>query len=199
MAVSDDKIADCTVNNYAALNLKHPQRETCSNTDPTDTDCSSISECFALKALTSFPNGSNAGLDDILSQVSKDLTAKSNGQTGLNFLRALTNLVNVILEGKVPFELRPYFFGAKLRWKARWRTSCYRCRQYFPLVVRKVCQKPSLRLTSIKVRRSKNRCFTLFDRKPPAQRKRDFENWLWKRFQIDKPTIHAWESLEHTL
>ena len=43
-----------------------------------------------------------------------DLTAKSNGQTGLNFLRALTNLVNVILEAKVPFELRPYFFGAKL-------------------------------------------------------------------------------------
>ena len=29
-------------------------------------------------------------------------------------VRASTNLVNVILEGKVPFELRPYFFGAKL-------------------------------------------------------------------------------------
>ena len=42
-------------------------------------------------------------------QVLKDLTAKSKGQTGLNFLRALTNLVNAILEGKVPFELRPYF------------------------------------------------------------------------------------------
>ena len=39
---------------------------------------------------------------------------KSNGQTGLNFLEALTNPVNVILEGKVPFELRPYFFGAEL-------------------------------------------------------------------------------------
>ena len=44
----------------------------------------------------------------------EDLTAKSNGQTGLNFLRALTNLVNVIPGGKVPFELRPYFFGEKL-------------------------------------------------------------------------------------
>ena len=44
----------------------------------------------------------------------KNLTAKSNGQTGLNFLRALANLVNVILEGKLPFELRPYFFGATL-------------------------------------------------------------------------------------
>ena len=62
----------------------------------------------------SFPNGSSAGLDVISPQILNDLTAKSNGQTGLNFLRALTNLVNVILEGKVPFELRPYFFGAKL-------------------------------------------------------------------------------------
>ena len=33
---------------------------------------------------------------------------------GLNFLRALTNIVKVILEGKEPFELRPYFFDAKL-------------------------------------------------------------------------------------
>ena len=62
----------------------------------------------------SFPNGSSAGLHGISIQTLKDLTAKSNGQTGLNFLRALTNLVNVILEGKVPFELRSYFFGAKL-------------------------------------------------------------------------------------
>ena len=53
-------------------------------------------------------------LDGISNQILKDLTAKSNGQTGLNFLKAITNLVIVILEGKVPFELRPYFFGAKL-------------------------------------------------------------------------------------
>ena len=62
----------------------------------------------------SFPNGSNAGLDDISHQIWKDSTAKSNGQTGLNFLGALTNLVNVIPEGKVPFELRRYIFDAKL-------------------------------------------------------------------------------------
>ena len=52
--------------------------------------------------------------DGISPQILKDLTAKSNGQTGLNFLRALTNLVNVILEGKVLLQLRLYFFGAKL-------------------------------------------------------------------------------------
>ena len=79
----------------------------------------------------SFSNGSSAGLDGISPQILKALTAKSNGQIGLIFLRALTNLVNVILEGKVPFELRPYFFGAELiALKTRWRTSSYRCRQY---------------------------------------------------------------------
>ena len=62
----------------------------------------------------SFPNGSSAGLDCNLPQILKDLTAKSNWQTGLNFLTASTILVNVIFEGKVPFELPPYFFGAKL-------------------------------------------------------------------------------------
>ena len=62
----------------------------------------------------SFPNCSSAGLYGFSPQILKNLTAKSNGQTGLNFLRALTNLVIVILEGKVPFELRPYFFGEKL-------------------------------------------------------------------------------------
>ena len=114
MAVGDDKIADFTVDNYAALKLKHPQRESCSVPDPTDIDCFSTSEFFVHKALMSFPNGSSARLDGISPQISKDLTAKSNGPTELSFLRALTNLVNVILEGKVPFELRTYFFGAKL-------------------------------------------------------------------------------------
>ena len=104
IAIGDDKIADFTVDNYAALKLKHPQRETCSSTR----------SFFVHKALMSFPNGSSAKLDGILPQILKNLTSKSNGQTGLNFLRALTNLVNVILEGKLPFELRPYFFGAKL-------------------------------------------------------------------------------------
>ena len=46
-----------------------------------------------------FPKESSAGLEDISPQILKDLTAESNGQTGLIFLRALTNLVNVILEG----------------------------------------------------------------------------------------------------
>ena len=61
MAVGDDKIADFMVDNYAALKLKHPQRETWSVPDPTDIDCFSTSEFFVHKALMSFHNGSSAG------------------------------------------------------------------------------------------------------------------------------------------
>ena len=103
MAVGDDKFADFTVDSYAGLKLKHPQSETCSVPDPRDIDCFSTPKLFVHKVLMSFPNGSGAGLDCISPQIWKDLILKSNGQAGLNFLRILTNLVNVILDGKVPF------------------------------------------------------------------------------------------------
>ena len=115
MAVGEDKIADFTVDNYAALKLKHPQRETCCSVpDPTYIDCFSTSEFFVHNSFMSFPNSSSAWLDGISSQLLNDLTAKSNEQTGLNFSKTLTNLVNEILEEKVPFEIRPYVFDAKI-------------------------------------------------------------------------------------
>ena len=46
MAVGDNKIADFTVYDYAALKLKHPQRETCYVPDPTVIDYFSILEFF---------------------------------------------------------------------------------------------------------------------------------------------------------
>ena len=90
MTVGYDKLADFTFVNYAALKVKHPQRP-CSVPGPTVIDCFSTSEFFVHKALMSFPNGSSARLDGISPQILKDLTAKSNGKTGLKFLRALTN------------------------------------------------------------------------------------------------------------
>ena len=109
MAVDDDKIADFTVNNYAALKLKEPQREFCSVPEPTDLDCFLNSEFFVHSVLMSFTSGSSAGLDGTSPQILKRLTATSNGLTGMNFLRALTNLVNVneILDREVPREIRP--------------------------------------------------------------------------------------------
>ena len=96
MAVGDEKVADFTVD--VDLMLKQPQRETCSVPDPTDIDCFSTSKFFVHKALVSFPSSASAVLNGILPQVLKKVTAKSNGQTGLNFFRAQTNFVNLIRE-----------------------------------------------------------------------------------------------------
>ena len=61
-----------------------------------------------------FPNGSAAAPDKIVPQIFKDLVSKSNGSAGLNFLKSLTKLINLIGDGKIPEPLRPFFFGAKL-------------------------------------------------------------------------------------
>ena len=52
--------------------------------------------------------------DKIVSQIFKDLVSKSNGSAGLNFLKSLTKMINLIGDGKIPISLRPFFFGAKL-------------------------------------------------------------------------------------
>ena len=61
----------------------------------------------------SFPNGSALSADKNVPQIFKDLVSKSNGSAGLNFLKLLTKLINLIEDGKLPEPLRP-FFGAKL-------------------------------------------------------------------------------------
>ena len=62
----------------------------------------------------SFPNGSAAGPDKIVPQIYKDLVRSSNGSAGLNFLKSVSKLINLIGDGKIPEPLRSFFFGAKL-------------------------------------------------------------------------------------
>ena len=62
----------------------------------------------------SFPNGSSTCPNKIVPQIFKDLVSKSNGSAGLNFLKSLTKLINLIGDGKIPGPLRSFFFGAKL-------------------------------------------------------------------------------------
>ena len=98
MAVGDDNIADFTFDNYAALKLsRNIRRGKLALFRTPQISIVLQPRCVSSTRLSCpSPNGSSAGLDEILPQVLKDLPAMSNGQTGLNFLRALTNLVNVI-------------------------------------------------------------------------------------------------------
>ena len=62
----------------------------------------------------SFPNGSKAGPYKIVPHFLKDLVGGSNGSAGNNFLKILTELLNLIGDGKIPEPLESFFFSAKL-------------------------------------------------------------------------------------
>ena len=69
MAVGNHKIANFTVENYAASKVKHPHNKLCSVPDPTDFNYFLTSKCFKHKALISFPDGYSAALDDSLTAI----------------------------------------------------------------------------------------------------------------------------------
>ena len=71
-------------------------------------------EPTVAKAINSFPSGSSGGPSLLVPQLYKDLIAKSNGLIGNEFLQKLTSVLNIVLEGKIPVGLRPFFFDAKL-------------------------------------------------------------------------------------
>ena len=79
ITAGDAMVGDFSVDNYAALTLKHPQKDTCFVSDPTDIDCLSAQEFFGHEALMSFPNNSSASLDSISPHVLKDLTPSQTG------------------------------------------------------------------------------------------------------------------------
>ena len=82
ITIRSDNIKDFTDENYAALKLKRPQRELCCVPETKDINYFSTSEFFVRTAVKSFPNSFSAGLDGISPEIWKDLTTKSNGQSG---------------------------------------------------------------------------------------------------------------------
>ena len=93
---------------------KHPQRVKFAAPIPENLHSFFVTDFDLYKTIMSFPNGSAAGPDKIVPQIFKDLVSKSNGSAGLNFLKPLTKLINLIGDDKIPEPLRPFFFGAKL-------------------------------------------------------------------------------------
>ena len=61
-----------------------------------------VTEFEVYKAIMSFPNGSEAGLDKIVRKFFEDLDSNSNGNARFNFLKSLSKLLNLISEDKVP-------------------------------------------------------------------------------------------------
>ena len=84
---------------------KDPQLAKIAAPNPENLDSFFVTDFDLYKAIMSFPNGSAAGPDKTVPQFLKDLVSKSNGSAGLNFLKSLTKLINLIGDGKIPKPL----------------------------------------------------------------------------------------------
>lgn len=73
-----------------------------------------VSEQDVVKNINGFPNGPAAGIDGILPQHIKDLTAPNTGEAGLKLVKSITNLCNFMLAGKIPSKLCAIMYGASL-------------------------------------------------------------------------------------
>ena len=71
-------------------------------------------EAQAFKAIRLFPNGYGGGLDGLRPQHLKDMVGGLNREHETSLLQSLTLFVNLVLDGGVPTEIRPIFFGATL-------------------------------------------------------------------------------------
>ena len=76
----------------------------------------SVTEANVAQAIRSFPNANPffAGPDGLRPKHLKDMTVPSAGDTGLQLLKSLICLMNLILNGYTPQKIRPLFFGANL-------------------------------------------------------------------------------------
>ena len=73
-----------------------------------------LSEEDILRSIMSFPNGLAGGPDGLRPQHLKYLISTSAGAGGPVLLRALTDLVNIIMKGDTPSSISSFFFGVSL-------------------------------------------------------------------------------------
>ena len=114
LLVSDEVFAAPSEEGLAKLRLKHPPAtvDPCTLPVPQPDSCLSVVEADVRKAIMSFPAGSSAGPDGLRPQHLKDLI--SCQEKGPDLLTALTGFVNMVLSGRCPEEVAPFFFGGRL-------------------------------------------------------------------------------------
>ena len=133
IVASSDTLAPNDESTYEALLHKHPQTEVFQALDtPNDTVCASTTSNFIKKAINSFPAGSAGGPTALYPQVLKDLTSDSNPADNSVILDSLCRFVNIVLQGNIPSEVKPYFFWGKPYCieEKMWRYKTHCSRQY---------------------------------------------------------------------
>lgn len=109
---SSEGVAQFSVKTKEALLSKHPRAlESLNPPTPAPSPPLEVSVSEVSLLITKLPAGSSGGPDGLRPQHLKDLGA--NGW-GPKIYTPLTAVVNIILAGKVPQEIRPILFGASL-------------------------------------------------------------------------------------
>ena len=115
LACSEDSTAERSEATYLALKEKHPSPHPHSVIPPFQNNTPlfiSVSEGDVAHAIKSFPNGSAGGPDGLRPQHLKDMINPLVDVSPL--LTSLAAFSTMVLEGKTPPSVRPYFFGASL-------------------------------------------------------------------------------------
>ena len=115
LASSDDTLAPMSETTFQALLERHPSPHPDSEISPIDEEVSTImtvSEEEVGRGISSFRKGSAGGPDGLRPQHLKDMLSVDSSCQVL--LPALTAFAQLVLEGRTPTFIRPYFFGANL-------------------------------------------------------------------------------------
>ena len=118
LASSDSTFIPPNPGTLEILRQKHPPKSHLSPSSSLSSFSTSTQiyavESEVLKAINSFPGGSGGGLDGLRPQHLKDLVGSGKQEHEVNLLKSLTIFVNLVLNGGVPDDIRPIFFGASL-------------------------------------------------------------------------------------
>jgi len=110
---SDDRLAVADGATLAELSRLHPSAPVNRRAAPsTTTPPLQVLPVAVRAAIQTFPNGSAAGPDGFRPQHLKDLMIGASNDIPL--LLAVTDLINLLLEGKTPLSVRGALFGATL-------------------------------------------------------------------------------------
>uniref|UniRef100_A0A1X7SSY7 Reverse transcriptase domain-containing protein n=1 Tax=Amphimedon queenslandica TaxID=400682 RepID=A0A1X7SSY7_AMPQE len=116
LASASESLAPHSAATFRALQEKHPSPSSSSSPPPpAPTSIFPVTEPEVARAILSFPQGSSGGPDNLRPQLLKDMLSTEPQVPGHSrFLSSLAAFSSLVLEGRTPDSIRPFFFGARL-------------------------------------------------------------------------------------
>ena len=118
LLTSDDTFSPPSADTVAALQAKHPAAPLGQTLPPPPDNSSALAlhvdSDVVYKAIMDMPAGSGGGLDGVRPKYIHQLVSKETMESGRRLLEALTKLVNLFLQGRIPECVRGALYRAAL-------------------------------------------------------------------------------------